>query len=49
MMLDLGQYAVVVLSSWAITLGLIGVLVWHSIARARRVRAELQRIEGDRE
>lgn len=43
---DLGQYAWVVLSSWAVGLVLIAGLVWQSVARARRVKAELDRIEG---
>lgn len=47
-MVALGQYAGVVLSAWGVGLVLIGALVWHSIARARRVKAELERIEGDR-
>jgi len=43
---ELGQYAGAVLASWGIGLGLIGALIWQSIARARRVKAELERIEG---
>lgn len=47
MMPDLGKYAAVVLWSWGVGLGLIAGLVWASISRARRVKAELDRIEGD--
>jgi heme exporter protein D len=42
---DLGSYGVYVLSSYAVSLGLIALLVWFSVARARRVRAQLDEIE----
>ncbi|WP_136441233.1 heme exporter protein CcmD [Pacificoceanicola onchidii] len=42
---DLGKYADAVLSSYAVSLGLIIALVAVSILRARRVRAELRDIE----
>lgn len=45
MMPDLGKYAGAVLSSYAVSLILIIALVAFSIWRARRVRAELDRIE----
>nr|WP_206080279.1 heme exporter protein CcmD [Pacificoceanicola onchidii] len=45
MMPDLGKYADAVLSSYAVSLGLIIALVAVSILRARRVRAELRDIE----
>lgn len=45
MMPDLGKYAGAVLSSYAVSLALIVALVAVSIWRARRVRAELKRIE----
>ncbi|CUH76699.1 heme exporter protein CcmD [Tropicibacter naphthalenivorans] len=45
MMPELGKYAGVVLSSYAVSIGLIAVLVGASILRARKVRAELERIE----
>ncbi|MCC7320477.1 MAG: heme exporter protein CcmD [Rubellimicrobium sp.] len=45
MMPDLGRYAVEVLSTWGISLGLVGLLIWQSLRRARRVRDELARIE----
>lgn len=43
---DLGSYAVAVLSSYAVTLALLAVLVWTSVRRFRRVRAELEMLEG---
>ena len=42
---DLGKYAFAVLASYGVGLGLLAVLVIASIARARRVRAELEQIE----
>ncbi|KUF11682.1 heme exporter protein CcmD [Pseudoponticoccus marisrubri] len=42
---DLGKYAFAVLSSYAVSLGLILALVGLSIRRARKVRAELRQIE----
>ncbi len=45
MMPDLGKYAGAVLSSYAVSLVLIVALVALSIWRARRVRADLDRIE----
>ncbi|WP_417721493.1 heme exporter protein CcmD [Salipiger sp.] len=48
MMPDLGKYAFAVLASYGVSLGLIVALVVVSVARARRVRAQLDRIEGRR-
>lgn len=45
---DLGSYAVYVLSAYAVSIVLIVGLVALSVARARKVRAELERIEGRR-
>ncbi|GAB4290821.1 MAG: hypothetical protein Kow0058_09880 [Roseovarius sp.] len=42
---DLGKYAEAVLSSYALSLLLIAVLVAASIHRARRVKRELREIE----
>lgn len=42
---DLGSYAVYVIGAYAVSLGLIGALVWASVARARKVRAQLDEIE----
>ena len=38
---DLGDYAVEVLSAYAVSLGLIGALVWASLDRAARVKRQL--------
>ncbi|MGB0438981.1 MAG: heme exporter protein CcmD [Primorskyibacter sp.] len=42
---DLGSYALYVLLSYGISLGALAVLVWVSVVRSRRVRADLERIE----
>ncbi|MCA1287646.1 heme exporter protein CcmD [Salipiger bermudensis] len=42
---DLGKYAFAVLASYGVGLGLLAVLVIASVARSRRVRAELEQIE----
>ncbi|WP_207906011.1 heme exporter protein CcmD [Primorskyibacter sedentarius] len=46
MMPDLGKYADVVLSSYAVSLLLIVALVAVSIWRARRIKSELDRVEA---
>ncbi|MBS0123907.1 heme exporter protein CcmD [Aestuariicoccus sp. KMU-90] len=45
MMPDLGKYAVYVLSSYAVSIALIVALVALSVARARKVKRDLDRIE----
>jgi heme exporter protein D len=45
MMPDLGKYASEVLGAYAVSLVLIFALVWLSIARARKTRAALDKIE----
>lgn len=42
---DLGKYAEYVLSSYAVSLALMAVLVWASWRRSRRVKAHLDEIE----
>ena len=42
---DLGKYAFHVLTSYGVTLGLLGGLTWASVARWRRLRAEVARQE----
>ena len=42
---DLGKYAVYVLSSYAVSLALIAILVWLSVRRARKMRAQLDAVE----
>lgn len=43
---DLGKYAVEVLSSYGVSLGLLAVLVVASVLRARRVKAQLDEVEA---
>lgn len=45
MMPDLGKYAFAVLSSYGLSIGLIMLLVLASVARSRRVRAQLREVE----
>ncbi|MDQ2095282.1 heme exporter protein CcmD [Rhodalgimonas zhirmunskyi] len=45
---ELGKYAEAVLSSYAISLGLIAVLIVASIIRSRRVKAQLEEVETRR-
>lgn len=45
MMPDLGKYAEAVLSSYAVSIALIILLVIASVARARRVKRELESVE----
>jgi len=48
MLPDLGTYAVPVLSSYAVSLGLLIAVVVASIWKARRVRARLEQVETRR-
>ena len=48
MMPDLGKYADTVLSSYAVSIVLLVVLVAVSIRAARKARAELEQVEGRR-
>lgn len=45
-MVELGKYAVEVMSAYAASLLIIVGLVWQSWARSRKVRAELERAEA---
>lgn len=45
---DLGTYALPVLSSYAVSLGLLAVLILASVWKARRVRARLETVENRR-
>lgn len=45
---DLGRYALHVLSSYGVTLLLLGGLAWQSVRRWRRLKAEVERAEGRR-
>ncbi|RKF14220.1 heme exporter protein CcmD [Roseovarius spongiae] len=42
---DLGKYAAEVLSAYGVSLALLIALCWQSVVRARRVRADLARVE----
>jgi heme exporter protein D len=44
---DLGKYATEVLSAYGVSIVILVVTVWQSFARARMVKAELDRVEGD--
>ena len=46
---DLGPYSFYVLTSYAVTLALIFGLVWWSLRRAAKVKADLEKLEGTRE
>ncbi|WP_375553258.1 heme exporter protein CcmD [Roseovarius mucosus] len=45
MMPDLGKYTEAVLSSYAVTIALIAVLIVLSVRRSNRVKKELQEVE----
>ncbi|HSG36787.1 MAG TPA: heme exporter protein CcmD [Paracoccaceae bacterium] len=47
MMPDLGKYATEVLSAYGVSIVILVVIVWQSFARARKVKAELERVEGN--
>ena len=49
MMPDLGKYAASVLGSYGASLLLLAALVWMSMRRARRVKADLEKLEGRRD
>ena len=46
MMPDLGKYADTVLWSYVASIGLLAVLIVLSIMRGRKVRAEMEKVEG---
>ncbi|MDG3042423.1 heme exporter protein CcmD [Roseicyclus marinus] len=45
---DLGTYALPVLSSYAVSLGLLIAVIIASVWKARRVRAQLENVENRR-
>ena len=49
MMPDLGDYAAEVLSAYAVSALLLVGMAWWSWRRWRRVRADMERIEGARD
>ena len=48
MMPDLGKYAVSVLSAYGASISLLLVLIWASLARAARVKKNLEDYEAKR-
>ena len=48
MIVELGKYAVPVLSAWAISLALIVALVVQTLAASARARRDLERVEPPR-
>lgn len=49
MMPDLGRYAVEVTLAYAVSLVLIAGIIWTSVRRYRRVKAELEAVERGRD
>ena len=45
---ELGKYAVPVLSAYAVSLAALGVIVWSTLRRARKTRAQLKDVEKRR-
>lgn len=45
-MVDLGKYAEAVLSAYAVSLVLLALLIWASLRRARKIRADLDEVEA---
>ncbi|MEQ8899637.1 MAG: heme exporter protein CcmD [Roseovarius sp.] len=45
MMPDLGKYADAVLSSYAVSLALLALIVWLSLRRSKRIKKELEEVE----
>lgn len=43
---DLGKYAASVLSAYAISFTLLGLLIWASLRRARKTRDALDEVEA---
>ncbi|TNF20413.1 MAG: heme exporter protein CcmD [Rhodobacteraceae bacterium] len=42
---ELGKYAGAVLSSYAVSFAFLGLIVWLSLRRARKIRAQLEEVE----
>ncbi|KNX43084.1 Heme exporter protein D (CcmD) [Roseovarius tolerans] len=45
MMPDLGKYADAVLSSYAVSLVLLALIVWLSLRRSKRIKSDLEEVE----
>jgi heme exporter protein D len=43
---DLGKYATEVLSAYGASIVILVIIVWQSFARARKVKADLDRVEA---
>ena len=48
MMPDLGKYALAVLSAYGISLSILLVLIWQSLARSSKVKKALEDFEAKR-
>lgn len=48
-MVDLGKHSVEILASYGASLAMLGGLIWISLRRARKMRAELTRMEAERD
>ncbi|WP_438829807.1 heme exporter protein CcmD [Roseovarius tolerans] len=42
---DLGKYADAVLSSYAVSLVLLALIVWLSLRRSKRIKSDLEEVE----
>lgn len=42
---ELGKYAGAVLSAYAVSFVFLGLIVWASVKRARKIRAQLEEVE----
>ena len=45
MMPDLGKYADAVLSSYAVSLVLLALIIWLSLRRSKRIKSDLEEVE----
>ena len=48
MMVDLGKYAVPVLSAYGASIFILVVLIWQSLARSSKVKRDLEQFERKR-
>lgn len=47
-MIDLGKYAVEVLSAYAVSIAILTGIVWQSLARSAKVKRQLEQFEKAR-
>ncbi|MGY3436545.1 MULTISPECIES: heme exporter protein CcmD [unclassified Marinovum] len=45
---ELGKYAVPVLSAYGVSFAALGLIIWASLRRARKTRAQLEDVENRR-